>query len=66
VLSLNESFIPLKFVSQKKAKLTLPKAVAKTNNRGSIAAAQKANRLANKAPVDQDTSDSSSNNLDKD
>jgi hypothetical protein len=39
VLSLDESSIPLKFPSQKKAKLTLAKAVAKVNNRDSIAAA---------------------------
>jgi hypothetical protein len=32
-------------------------AVAKVNNRGSIAAAQKANRLANKALLDQATDD---------
>jgi hypothetical protein len=66
VLSPDESSILLKFVGWKKAKLTLPKAVAKTNNRGSIAAVQKANRLANKASVDQDTSDSSSDDSDED
>ena len=32
-------------------------AVAKVNNRGSIAAAQKANRLANKGLLDQATND---------
>jgi hypothetical protein len=52
VLSLNESFIPLKFAGWRKPKLTLAKAVAKVNNRGSIAAAQKANWRANKALLD--------------
>jgi hypothetical protein len=66
VLSPDESFILLKFVSWKKAKLTFLKAVAKTNNCGSIAAAQKANRLANKVSVDQDTSSSDNSDSDLD
>jgi hypothetical protein len=57
VLSPNESSIPLKFTGWKKAKLSLAMAVAKVNNRGSIAAAQKANRLANKGLLDQATND---------
>ena len=39
VLSPNESSISLKFTGWKKAKLSLAMAVAKVNNRGSIAAA---------------------------
>jgi hypothetical protein len=57
VLSPNESSIPVKFTGWRKAKLSLAMAVAKVNNRGSIAAAQKANRLANKALLDQATDD---------
>ena len=62
VLSPDKSSIPLKFQGWKKAKLTIAKAVAKTNNRGSIAAAQKANQLANKALLGQadDNSDDNS------
>jgi hypothetical protein len=39
VISLDESSIPLDFANWKGPKLTLPKAVAKINNRGTISTA---------------------------
>jgi hypothetical protein len=48
VVALDESCVPIGFSDWKHAKLTLTKAVQLVNNRGTIAAAQKANRLANK------------------
>lgn len=52
VVSLNKSLILLSFPNWKEPKLTLPKAVAKANNKGTILAAQKADRLASKPTKD--------------
>jgi hypothetical protein len=52
VVALDESSIPMRFPDWKRAKLTLTKAVQLVNNHGTVAAAQKASRLANK-PTDE-------------
>jgi hypothetical protein len=43
------SDLPITGVAHKKDKITLPKAVAKENNRGSISSVQKAGRISERA-----------------
>jgi hypothetical protein len=59
VVAPDESCVPMGFPDWKHTKLTLTKAVQLVNNRGTVAAAQKANRLANK-PTDLSGNDEAS------
>ena len=60
VVAPDESSVPMGFPDWKRAKLTLTKAVQLVNNRGTIAAAQKASRLANKPSGDSSSTDDES------
>jgi hypothetical protein len=54
VLSPDETLIPMSFPEWKGSKLTLTKAVQLTNNRTTIAAAQKAGRATKVTSINQD------------